>query len=655
MRLKSVWISGFKSFQFKDLGAHEQPVLVDNKVTVLIGANDHGKSNVLEAILRLNEDSPIKEEEKNWDIPKGKESRIEWVFTLDQQEKETLQNVAKTADETRTEELKKAEETKKAAEEEAAKLATEQASIAAATGQPAPAPNTSTTTNDAPAPSASKSISYLPVSSDQNELVFYREGIGQQVKILSSPFKTEAINEKIFLDARPRVELFAVPQDANVIDKIKLAELDDPKFEFMKGIFLEAGIWENRQDFFGINEVNTLLIERASEKLTEVMVKKWGQGGTLKWKFKQVGNNGNTIEIDIEDPSVKGRHVHPSQRSSGFRTFFLLSMQIRARTFDTKTKPHIYLFDEPGTYLHPRAQIDLQRSFEVISDDAQICYTTHSLFLISKNHPSRNRVISKTSEGTQIDQKPFINNWKAIRDSLGIVMSNNFLIADKSLLVEGPSDQFYVVNAIRKLKEKEVVDIDFNDFNIVDGGTSENYVAMAKLMADEGRKVYCLTDGDKSGKEILEEVAKVCPMEYNEKKVQGEQLSPETSVEDIFADLNLLKKAILNVANNLVKIKARKLVDGIKLESEIQKITPQKGQTLGLTIDQITATWFVVTPQTQNKSISKLAIALEYDTLAKNEDFNVPSAAEDVIKNLMKNMELVGERAKAPGVMAEVS
>ena len=194
-------------------------------------------------------------------------------------------------------------------------------------------------------------------------------------------------------------------------------------------------------------------------------------------------------------------------------------MIILARTQNNKGK-FIYLFDEPGTYLHPHAQLDLQRSFEIISDDAQLVYTTHSLFLINKNYPNRNKVISKTDEGTKIDQKPFLKNWKAVRDSLGILLSNNFLIAEKTLLTEGPSDVIYILSAIKQLKSLDKIDIDLNDLSIVDAGSPDNYIAMAKLMLSEGRDIVALVDGDKYGEDTEGKLKKVCEKELKDKKLQ---------------------------------------------------------------------------------------------------------------------------------------
>jgi predicted ATP-dependent endonuclease of OLD family len=42
-------------------------VNLDRKVTVLLGSNDHGKTNILEAVKHLNDEVPIAEDEANWD------------------------------------------------------------------------------------------------------------------------------------------------------------------------------------------------------------------------------------------------------------------------------------------------------------------------------------------------------------------------------------------------------------------------------------------------------------------------------------------------------------------------------------------------------------------------------------------------------------
>jgi predicted ATP-dependent endonuclease of OLD family len=61
MLLRSVEITDYLSVK------GTTTVLLDASITVLLGSNDHGKSNLLKAIQHLNLDQPITEDEVNWD------------------------------------------------------------------------------------------------------------------------------------------------------------------------------------------------------------------------------------------------------------------------------------------------------------------------------------------------------------------------------------------------------------------------------------------------------------------------------------------------------------------------------------------------------------------------------------------------------------
>lgn len=577
---------------------------MDERITILIGANDHGKSNLLAAISCLNDENPIKVDDRNWDLATSDPVELAWHFSADVETLTTLKEISEKPKADPSSNVSDSGDAGTASSTAAAtteaKTTTNAASAPQAATVPAPtakpnviptAQNTATTTanesemlpseqeSQSSAPSTEVEEENFPVN-ETNEIVYIRDLTTNQVRVFSLPIEVPVSREKEVLRLRPRVELFESPS-GNVIDQVTRAELETPAFEFMQGIFRLAGLWQHRDNIFSQNDTTSKQLKEASTALTKILNDQWNQGKDLKWIFEHTGTNGDTIVIKIEDPAIKERYSRPSLRSSGFRTYFLLSMIIYARSQNTPDNSYIYLFDEPGTYLHPSAQLDLQRSFETIADQAQLAYTTHSLFLISKNYPSRNRVVSKTISGTKIDQKPFSKNWKSVRQSLGILLSNNFLIADKTLLVEGPSDAIYLLDALKKLKSHGKIDVDLNDMSIVDAGDSQNYVAMAKIMLSEGRSIVALADGDAGGKKLKSQLEQSCQAEIKSKKLQVHLLPENKSSEDIFADPNALRKAIQKCFERLITDGSRSAKEGFNIDDGIVEIKTSEGTTLG--------------------------------------------------------------------------
>lgn len=588
MKLRKVIIKGFKSV--KD----SIELLIDDKVSVLIGANDHGKSNLLQAISKLNNDKFLPDD-ANWDVDQEFSICIHWHFKLEDGELDEF----------------------------------------------GPSISLPETNEDG-------SSKFLPVN-ETGELVFSRDSLLSNLQVLSTPFNIPVQREGELINLRPKVELFSSPVTTNLKDSVTLSQLTTPEFEFMRGVFHLAGLWEYRNIIFTQNPRTSKLLDEASERLTKVLNDKWNQGRDLVWKLNHSGTMGDQIIVQIKDPAIDSRFSKPSLRSSGFQTFFVLSMMTNARKYDNPDAKYIFLFDEPGSYLHPYAQLDLQRSFEAVSDNAQIVYTTHSLFLINKNYPQRNRVVNKTKFGTKVDQKPFQKNWKAVRDSLGILLSNNFLIADKTLLVEGPSDVIYLYDVIRRLKKDGKIDLDLNDFSVVDAGSSENYIAMAKLMLSEGRDVVALVDGDVAGKNIQAKLQKNCQRDIKNKKLSIHCLDENKSIEDVCCNISILKMSIKSLVEQLQEDDKNAFVDGFDFEQEVENLKTSKNKSLGFVISDITKKWF-----RSEESISKLSVALIYEDLALQEEHIPDESALNLVKKISSLMQLKSEKSADRGVFGEI-
>src|SRR5687767_2056643 len=87
MRLSRVEIEGYRSI------AGKLVIHFDRKITVIMGANDHGKSNLLWALTHLNADAPYSEErDLCWDFD-GKSTEfpsIQYILELDDEDRQAL-------------------------------------------------------------------------------------------------------------------------------------------------------------------------------------------------------------------------------------------------------------------------------------------------------------------------------------------------------------------------------------------------------------------------------------------------------------------------------------------------------------------------------------------------------------------------------------
>jgi predicted ATP-dependent endonuclease of OLD family len=87
------------------------------------------------------------------------------------------------------------------------------------------------------------------------------------------------------------------------------------------------------------------------------------------------------LEFWIKDERER---LYPKQRSRGVRWFLSFYMELKASACDN-CKPMVLLIDEPGVSLHARAQEDVLKVFDDISQKIQVIYTTHSPHLVEIN------------------------------------------------------------------------------------------------------------------------------------------------------------------------------------------------------------------------------------------------------------------------------
>ncbi len=381
--------------------------------------------------------------------------------------------------------------------------------------------------------------------------------------------------KRFFEEKKPRVELFEA-LSGSLQDSATAETIITPEYEFLQGVFFYADLDPmNNSQVFTQDDRTTRRLDTASKQLDANLRNLWGQGTDLHFQLR---HKGNAIEFLADDPAIRSRKARMSKRSAGVTQFFRVSMVLYARRKKNPANSYIYLFDEPGVFLHPQGQRDLLQVFEQLADQNQIVYATHSLFLLNQNFPERHKLIRKDEAGTKVDQKPYRQNWKFATDALGVYLTSNILFSNKVLLVEGDSDPMYLYELFRELNKSGDMDVDLNALGIMGFYDYQNLRFLLQVFKKEGQdiSILVLVDGDPAGKATLQRVTALC----KRLDVQTLKLSEGRSIEDycLYEDefLQAVTKTLQNACEAEGKSAPKDLSDRINRSWEEHKASGEK-------------------------------------------------------------------------------
>lgn len=224
-----------------------------------------------------------------------------------------------------------------------------------------------------------------------------------------------------------------------------------------------------------------------------------------------------------------GHFYTPAQRSKGqqWHLAFLVRCSARAR----EDVPNIVLIDEPGLYLHAKAQRDVLAALDDFASNTQVLFSTHSPFLLKADHLERIRLVHKTTKrGTRIASSVHAladkETLTPILMAIGLELSSGIASVDKirNVIVEGPSDLYYL-QGFNNFLEKSGI-------NFVFGGGSGNMPVVGTILHGWGCKVLYLFDNDRGKKDGAKNLRRHW-------KVQEEMIvvipTESGSIEDVFS------------------------------------------------------------------------------------------------------------------------
>jgi predicted ATPase len=174
--------------------------------------------------------------------------------------------------------------------------------------------------------------------------------------------------------------------------------------------------------------------EETGREITRRIQQVWTQEPTLEIKLRV---NGKFMYVDFSDDTTV--YDTPNSRSLGFLWYLSFYINFIATTADAKANEYLFLLDEPGSHLHPSGQKDLSHLLEDLAQKNQLVLTTHSPFMINRSYPNRVRVVNKEPNGTTVDSEAYRENWKPLRQSIGLTVGDLFFFSNRGIMIDIPT------------------------------------------------------------------------------------------------------------------------------------------------------------------------------------------------------------------------
>jgi len=348
-----------------------------------------------------------------------------------------------------------------------------------------------------------------------------------------------------------------------------------------------------------------------------------------------------TIGIDADNLSIfvtdnVGAFDPPSRRSKGFQWFLSFYVNFTAGS-KNELKNAVLLLDDPGVFLHPLGQEDLKKTLEQLSTSNQLVLATHSPFMIYRDYLERTRIVDKESEegGTKLIEKYWVSDFDAIaplRAALGIRLGEMPLAEKRHLVVEGYEDLLYLEAMalyFKRAKKKPVIDL--SRILILPVNGADKALFYTTFLAKEGFKLLVLLDYDKKGRAVKKQIIEnqLVPEDVVvtlDEAIVSTESGRDYEIEDLF-DGDFYKYAATQVYQ---KEAEDGTIDFGNLDTSIEKQTKRYQQLF----------------KTSRHYFDELRIAQQIRMIVDSGSCNDRLVGETTLVNFGKLFEIINERLK---------
>ena len=253
----------------------------------------------------------------------------------------------------------------------------------------------------------------------------------------------------------------------------------------------------------GINN----LLENVAEQTTKHFHSIWKDYKSIKF---YLGENGDYIDAAVKE---KTRHDF-DRRSDGFKRFVTFLLMISAKVKNNLMTNTLLLIDEPDMGLHLRAQKYLRDELIKISEKNFVVYSTHSIFMIDEKNISRHLKVKKEDEKTFIIEAKESNIFdeEVLYNAVGY--STFETLKQKNILFEGWRDKKLFQTALSRVpnKHKDIKEA-FKNVGLAHSKGVNIIKCITPILELANRDCFIMTDADEAAKRLQKQ--------FNEENLYG--------------------------------------------------------------------------------------------------------------------------------------
>lgn len=187
-----------------------------------------------------------------------------------------------------------------------------------------------------------------------------------------------------------------------------------------------------------------------------------------------------------------GNSTEISQKGSGIQSLVAISLAQIMSSKRIHSDNLVLVIEEPEAHLHSEAIREIKRVLSDIAKHNQLVITTHSPLLANAKDIKSNTIVSNNN----VHQA---SSLKEIRETLGVLASDNLLFAENNIFVEGIADKLILERILSSFSPKIAESIENDTLVIYNCQGSSKVSAFVSLTQRFFYKSYIILDSDKAG------------------------------------------------------------------------------------------------------------------------------------------------------------